>query len=214
MQDSRHNVRGRDIIKCHSHMYYKTILHASNCFNAKSISIFPDRGCSFDWADLELIITRTPAARLTRRDKHQSTDSISNFLAAPFIPVNRVEEIDDEDNPLIQLADHFAGLGVFSRGKHEFFGRWFKPLTRTETLFAGLRPPDNLPRSFVPRFRLIKNIYEVCNNNGVIISLKTNNYLRTYDPNVKLNFWHYVPAGPDDKGPIKNKKRFTAPRFR
>jgi hypothetical protein len=82
--------------------------------------------------------------------------------------------------PLIQVADLFAGLAVYSRGAYDTYERW------------SCAPDDARPvlsASDRYRCRLLDDFFTLCKFCGLHVSLRTNRGLRTYDASRPLCFW-------------------------
>jgi hypothetical protein len=121
-----------------------------------------------------------------------------------------VKQQKSEEQPLIQLADLFAGFACFSREKSEEFKNY---KNQKETKNRSLLFTENITKTEpefkkanLNRFQIVEFIKESCEKNRIPVSLNTNNYLKTYNPQVPINFWHYEPQGDYDKAPIKKDK--------
>ncbi|WIG57927.1 MAG: hypothetical protein OJF49_000672 [Ktedonobacterales bacterium] len=83
--------------------------------------------------------------------------------------------------PLIQLADLFAGLAVYSRDAYATYETWLG------------YPRHALPSAFSSsdqyRCRLLDDFFTTCKYAAVGVSLRTNRGLRTYDPARPICFW-------------------------
>lgn len=108
------------------------------------------------------------------------------------------------EEPIIQLADIFAGLTCFSRKKSYECWIEYNKRKKQQSLFrkeSEIR--SKLSKTDLNRFELIFNIYELCRKSGLNVSLRSNKYLWTPNPSNPLNFWHYEPQHENDKTPIK-----------
>lgn len=110
-------------------------------------------------------------------------------LAADLPPVERIAPGRSQDQPLIQLADLFAGLAAYSRERYTTYDRWLSlpPDARART--ADLSAADRV------RCRLLDDFFAECKYRRVGVSLRTNWGLRTYDvASAPLGFW-WAEAG-------------------
>ncbi|HEX6123027.1 MAG TPA: hypothetical protein VFY89_07700 [Ktedonobacterales bacterium] len=93
-----------------------------------------------------------------------------------------------EAEPLIQVADLFAGLGAYSRGNYATYEAWlcYPPAERAR----DLRRPC-LPFSASDRMRcaLLDDFYTASKFGGLGISLRTQRGLRTYTAARPIAFW-------------------------
>lgn len=90
--------------------------------------------------------------------------------------------------PLIQVADLFAGLGVYSRGGYDTYERWLclPPGERA----APIRLAElGLSASERERCLLLDGFYTRCVALGLGVSLRTHRGLRTYGADRPLCFW-------------------------
>jgi hypothetical protein len=109
-------------------------------------------------------------------------------LVASMPHVAAIAPRRSEDEPFIQLADLFAGLGVFSRGSYAAYEKWlcYPPAERA----SDLRHPT-LPFSTAERVRcaLLDDFYTASKFAWLGISLRTQRGLRTYTAARPLAFW-------------------------
>jgi len=113
-------------------------------------------------------------------------------------------EVRSSNNVLIQVADLFAGMGVYSRSNYEKYEEWLFQATRQRRLF----PTDiTLSRSDKARCEVLNYFYESCKKNKLGVSLKSQQGLWTPDPKNPINFWLYVPQHPEDKAPTRDESK-------
>lgn len=91
--------------------------------------------------------------------------------------------------PLIQVADLFAGLGVFSRSGYDTYERWLclPPAERAADPETALGWA--LSASDRGRCQVLDDFFTRCKLLGLGVSLRTNRGLRTYDASRPLCFW-------------------------
>lgn len=90
--------------------------------------------------------------------------------------------------PLIQAADLFAGLGVYSRGEYDTYERWLCLPPRERA--APIRLAElGMSASERERCLLLDDFYTRCVALGLGVSLRTNRGLRTYAADRPLCFW-------------------------
>ena len=99
IEDSRHDVVGRDDITNLSMMYYKLIKNfvKDNLYDKETLTIYADRNDALDWENLEDIFLN---------------DGVFNIAADGLITLMDKKvfftESNTKENPLIQIADIFA----------------------------------------------------------------------------------------------------------
>lgn len=103
-------------------------------------------------------------------------------LARGMAHVAALEPCRSEAEPLIQLADLFAGLAAFSRQNYATYDRWLA-LTQAQVAQAELSASDRV------RCRLLDDFFLACKLRGLGVSLRTHLGLRTYDAQRPVCFW-------------------------
>jgi hypothetical protein len=103
-------------------------------------------------------------------------------LARGLAHIVALEPQRSEAEPLIQLADLFAGLAAFSRQSYANYSRWLA-LTQTHAAQAELSASDRV------RCRLLDDFFLACKLRGLGVSLRTHLGLRTYDAQRPVCFW-------------------------
>jgi hypothetical protein len=106
---------------------------------------------------------------------------------------SEVEELDSVGEPLVQLADLFAGMARFS---HEDNGGCAEWVARGDERQGILMPSmawdkGNITRSKECRYRLIGRLYSLCRRHRLYVSLSSGGHLRTWRPQSPVNFRDY-----------------------
>ena len=83
--------------------------------------------------------------------------------------------------PLIQLADLFAGLAVYSRDAYATYETWL--------CYPRPALPPMFSASDQYRCRLLDDFFTACKYAHIGVSLRTNRGLRTYDAARPICFW-------------------------
>jgi hypothetical protein len=118
-------------------------------------------------------------------------------LRAGLPRLARIEPRRSTDEPLIQLADLFAGLAVFSRGGYDTYERWLclPPHERRPAPGAPLSArAGRFSASDRERCLLLDDFFTRCKLRLPGISLRTQRGLRTYDPDKPITFRWYPPV--------------------
>lgn len=103
-------------------------------------------------------------------------------LAEGMAHIVALDPCRSEPEPLIQLADLFAGLAAFSRQAYATYARWLV-LTQAHAAQTDLSGSDRI------RFRLLDDFFLACKMRGLGVSLRTQLGLRTYDAQRPVCFW-------------------------
>lgn len=206
VQDSRHNIQGRDDIGNLHRMYH-------HLFKNVLVNRWPDEAL---WR-----LRLDESTVLDFEQIHyflELADSDFEIISdAPLIDEPKlnwrsfyriVETIPclSHEHPLIQIADILAGLACFSRSDYSVYCEWDhqNPRLTRLPLFDDPGDPVAISRSQKARFQLLRQFNENCKNKSLGVSLKTDKGLRTKDPRRNLNFWWYEPQGSYDKAPTRN----------
>lgn len=195
IQDSRHEIIGRDDNKNLSMMYYKLIKNFAKdkLKNGDYITIFPDRNNTIDWNLIEEILPN---------DGIYNTKELS-FCTVGFSKVH-IKESNTNENALIQIADIFAGMARTSYEDYNKYDQWLNGVQ--QTLFSDensnklkISGKDN------HRFRIYRFVDRYSKRKSWTVSLKKKKGFYTFDKSKPLNFWFYYPQHDKDKAPLKNK---------
>ena len=191
--DSKHNIPGRDDTKNLSYMYDKLIKDFAerNLDDNDQLYIFSDQIDSINWEELEEIIFN---------QNIQIETYIESFDIIIGSKKVHIQESSTNDDPLIQIADIFAGLAKSSFLDYDKYELWLTP--GQQTLFGS---PEKLSNREKYRFPIYKLIYDWGKSNGYGISLNSTRGFVTHNFKSPLNFWFYRPQHKNDKAPIKEK---------
>lgn len=196
--DSRHAIVGRDSIANFERMYYH-VLHSSlkRWPRGAYWQIHPDKRNGIDWATLSEVLTAAG-----RRVELVQT-LWGQLLSNPHFTIRSFEARDSASEPLIQVADLFAGMAVYSVESYATIEKWRS--TQSPTLFDG--DSDVGEFSNADRFRcaFIHDFDQRCKEFKLGVSLRTHRRLRTMKPASPLNFWHYQPQGDYDNAPVRER---------
>ncbi|RTI03181.1 DUF3800 domain-containing protein [Thermus scotoductus] len=201
--DSRHNVPGRDDIANLQRMYYhlfKNVLRTRWPDNAVW-RLHPDEHTALDWESIE--------DYLDKAGDILSLQVLPPDLTQPYFRIRlrrefRLEEIQpvsSTDYPLLQLADLFAGLAVFSRDKFDEYQKWLNNVHGLSSLFPDSASLVSTSKRMKERFKALKGFNDLCKEYKMGVSLKKYRGLQTPNPKNPLNFWMYTPQHPNDKAP-------------
>lgn len=200
IEDSRHKIAGRDDSANLERMYYHLIRNVIELRwpSAQSWHVRVDQRNNTDWGTLE----RCLGGRSRKQKIAREPFLVSMGAGAVRRPL-RVEQAVSEDDPLVQVADLFAGLSVFSWNKSEEHHAWKTVKVERD---AGQRSLfDDLGVGGVSnnaRFKhdVLNHVLGI-NMPGVVMKTDKKEGLRTYDPRNPINFWLYEPHRSGDKAP-------------
>jgi len=204
--DSRHDVPGRDDIANLQRMYYHLFLNVLRARwpNNAIWRLHPDEHTALNWETVRDFLE----ANNTNFEVVNSLFSAEGFklrLRQEFA-IEEIQQVSSEEYHLLQLADFFAGLAVFSRDKFDEYLNWLQVNSLNPSLFGKEEATREPSGSEKERFQVLKWFDDACKQSQLGVSLKTKRGLWTPDPRNPINFWLYKPQHPEDKAPHKAKR--------
>ncbi len=202
--DARHNIQFRDDIRNFHIMYhqlYKNVLKKRWPDNATWL-LCPDEQRQIDWEDLLGFLEG--AGLETQLVKNQSGFVKYSLELKKRFKVLEICPLNSHQEPFIQLADLFAGIGVYSRENYDSIEQWLKHSNTQKTLIPGNESEievSELSRSQRQRNPLIISFNQKCKKIKLNVSLESYRGLKTLNPNKPINFWWYTPQHTSDKAP-------------
>jgi len=203
IEDSRHKIFGRDDIANLERMYYHLF---RNVMRARwpdyaVWKLYPDEHTAINWGTLqECLENRSITIEL---DRSLFTGGQFRFRLRREFGIKEIEPVSSEKCVLLQIADLFAGLAVFSYEKFKEYQIWLKDQSPQLALLSENRESVKLSNKMKERFVVLKKFDELCKYYKMGVSLRTYRGLRTPNPENPLNFWLYKPQHPEDKAPTK-----------
>lgn len=178
IEDTRHKIRRRSDIRNLRRMYYFLFKNALVWRWPKSCiwQLYPDEtsfGAAFHLRYLTM--------------GSDLNDDLS------WLNISGISEVKSHQEPLVQVADFFAGIAAYSRNSYQIIQ---KNLQNTEVT-------EVLSKSDKERGTVINYLYAQCKNNKLGVSLQSSKGFRTRNPKYPLNFWWYEPQGEYDKAPLR-----------
>ena len=196
--DTRHHIYGRDDTKNLARMYYhihSNVLTTRWPREAKWLFRVDERN-DMDRGTLEDCL-----AGRTRKERESSQLMLNGDNPERFPP--NIEWADSSKEPLIQVADLFAGIGAFSWNEALTHGQW---MTNESGQMSFMDEFEGSPvsKSALPKHETLKH-FESLGLSYVSIRVGSGEGLRTYGPDNPINFWKYDPQGGFDKAPVRNE---------
>lgn len=200
--DQRHDVKGRDDLKNMQFMYYKLFRNVlSERWPDDTVwGLFPDEQMAIKWHQIRNVLKKRTMKRVELEDP-LLREEVGSYLRQLF-HLELFEPRPSHLEPFIQLADFFAGLGVYSWDSFGKYHYWCEQNSNQKSL---LPDTDGFTLSSSDRERCIV-LHELdclCKNNKLQVALKSSNGLNTRNPQKPINFWFYRPTYEYDTAPIK-----------
>jgi hypothetical protein len=202
-QDERHQVKARDDVANLQRMYYhlfKNVLRErwpDGCV----WRLHPDEHGEMDWLSVQNFLEYAEISIKTVRNLNILW-SFKGLVKLEF-KITEIVPVISHEEPLIQLADLFAGLGVFSRDRYDKFMLWTTQRNSQSSIFPNEGESLESSAAEQERFTVLEAMNRLCKKRKLYVSLDTNKGLKTYKPEMPINFWWYEPQHPDDKAPTK-----------
>ena len=203
MEDSRHKVVKRDNIANLERMYYhlfRNVLRMRWPHDAVWL-LCPDEHTALDWETVQDCLGAAGATLQVERSLF--TGGEFRLRLRREFGVEEIKPVPSATCPLLQVADLFAGLAVFSRQKYDDYQRWKVTTEGQRSLFDESQEVFNPSRSMRERFHVLSKFDQVCKTRKLGVSLKDRRGLWTPNPENPINFWTYKPQRPEDKAPQK-----------
>lgn len=198
-QDSRHTICGRDDLANDQRMLFHLLRNSMKRRPRGSTwHIRPDARYGIDWATIRECLSAVG------RKRELKNTVFGRFFDDPYFNIESFEERSSDTEVLIQVADLFSGLFVFSCSSYDRYCAWAS--RKLASLFA-LGGEDKLSTSERFRCELLQLFITKCKQRKLGVSLDRECRLCTYDPQKPMNFWLYQPQGGYDRAPTKERVR-------
>jgi hypothetical protein len=196
IEDGRHKIDRRDDAENIHRMYHHLL---RNVLQRKwpddsAWRLFPDEQDSMDWQRVHDVLD---SASGTNRNQ----GIIARMRSLKEFRVVQVTPCRSHNEPLIQLADLFAGVAAFSRANLTKYQHWKQLEDRQTLLFAA--PTIVISSGEREKFAFLSELHHKCKQQQLRVSLNSTGGLETRDPNLRLNFWHYATQRYSDKAPTR-----------
>lgn len=201
--DSRHAVPGRDDFANLGRMYYHLLIHMARQWNQVYWDLYPDNNPKVDWKETAKHLNVTSLYRHSLQQPE-----LVELPAYEKLQFGRIQQIDSVEEPLVQLADLFAGMARYSCEDGGQCVQWLDSrVSKWQLRFKDLCPTNSAGNLHTRRrlclYQLIGKLYRLCSQYKLYVSLREMGCLRTRICTKPINFWHYEPQGNYDKAPVR-----------
>jgi hypothetical protein len=196
IEDSRHKVAKRDEIANLERMYFhlfRNVLRTRWPCDAVW-RLHPDEHTSMDWETVHDCLENV-GARVEVENSLFSRGKLRIRLRREF-GIEEVRPVLSGDHPLLQVADLFAGIAVFSREKYAEYEQWCISTSPQMNLLYESNTESTASGCSKERFKILAEFDRMCKQLKLGVSLRTNQGLRTHNPENPINFWWYKPQQP------------------
>jgi hypothetical protein len=211
-EDSRHRIAARD----DDANYERMVFHLLTTTLQKRGSgtewrVYPDEKVGVHWSTINDCV-QAVGNRVAGGSPGLFADC-AEFMRTGRYSVRRFEPVRSEEHPLVQVADLFCGLGVYSRLRYDAYSAWLPSVDRQMTLCPPLNAVPAPSQTDQERFQVLREFKDVLEAGRFGVSLKSTRGLRTHRPSQPLNFWWYEPQHNRDRAPVKTTARWAASRW-
>jgi hypothetical protein len=205
-QDTRHNVRSRDDVANLQRMYYhlfKNVLR-NRWPDGSRWKLFPDEHSAIDWDEMDKYLDRSSMSSSLQRGLGENPGW--RLTIRTEFRIHQISQCHSHEQPLVQLADLFAGLGVYSRAQYDCFAAWHASRDPQTSFFTESQPQRNISKADGERCLVLSHLDDGCKRLKLQVSFKSQRGLRTRNPASALNFWWYEPQVQEDKAPTRTRR--------
>lgn len=197
-EDTRHDVIGRDDAANLQDMFRCLVRRVvqDRWGNSTRWALYPDHGSTINWTTLQHSIN-------DRGTEWTISDGVIRPIRSTSVEL--VREVCSHECPLVQVADLFAGVAVFSYQHYDEFMHWrqvYRPLCNITGKLMN-EGDDSLTNSQQVRSFVLNRLLQRVKQDFPGISFLRNRGLETRWQSCPLNFWFYRPQHPTDVAPIR-----------
>ena len=199
--DSRHQIQGRDDTANLARMYYHLLINVveRRWPTGTYWEMRPDDRTDMDWETLEECLQYpSRAMRNPTRMLLDRTSDVEGVARPQISPIHSI------DQPLIQIADLFAGLAAFSWNRHVEYQHWRSKQLGQLGMFSDASQAE-LSKSETYKARALQYFEAQCPWQILGISQANGKGLRTRSPADPINFWPYTPQHDEDRAPRRHE---------
>jgi hypothetical protein len=174
-------------------MYYCVLAHIVRRWRYRRWDFYADVNSRVDWQEIVEYLNMTSMQKKIKKPLLMELMSEEN----PEFEFSGVKELNSAGEPLIQLADLFAGMARFSYeddGCARWADRW-KPDEQMELIPYMARDKKSSDKVKECRYKLIAGVYNLCHRHRLYLSIKTDGHLRTRRHESPINFWAHRGGG-------------------
>jgi len=203
--DSRHDIQGRDDIANLQRMYFHLVRNVAvyRWPDSARWHFYPDEMSSMKWKEFSDCVDRGTRKYRARSEAEELFTPELNL--SKVFRISHLSELSSKDEPLIQTADLFAGIGAYSRNNYERYCCLKDTHSGQASLF-GSDTDATLSKGDDDRCQLIARIVAACKDKGLSVSVDEDHGLRTKYPTHRVNFWRYIPQREEDKAPLRSER--------
>lgn len=122
-----------------------------------------------------------------------------------WFQLHGIEPVSSAEAPLVQVADLFLGLAIYSREQHAKLEQWQGSKVQNALFDVKGAPDASLSGADQQRCQLLHEFDGYCKARKLGVSLKSSKMLKTMNPKNPINFWWWESQHENDKAPLRVK---------
>ncbi len=200
--DTRHAITGRNDTANIERMHYHLLRNAlGRRWGENTVwALYPDESI-VDWGVLTDCLYFGELKRLRHTPEPQRLFGDSTNVG--FL-VCDIQQRKSHDDPIVQVADFFAGLAAWTANRYDLYQRAASQHEGQGSLFGDDDQPQ-VSNSERCRCHVVTHLLHRCSHHRFTVSAK-NRHLKTMKGgSCGMNFWHWVPQGEYDKAPTRDE---------
>jgi hypothetical protein len=203
-EDSRHKILGRDDIANLGRMYYHLFENTLRRRWPEGCTwlLRPDENSAIDWDNLKECLQASAKRMIIPGPLSKEEHSLGRIRQD--FNVLDIHPCASDKEPIVQLADLFVGMAVYSWQCFEKYEHWQVVHSGQGALFPSILYSLQLSKSDKARCLVMHEFDRKCKSHKLGVSLKSRRGLYTYNPNNPINFWPYTPQHEQDKAPTRS----------
>lgn len=172
-------------------IYYSVLTDIVRRWRYTKWGFYADVNSKVNWKEIVSYLNRTKLRKRVEKPLLIKLMLDEN----PEFEFSEVKQVDSVEEPLVQLADLFAGMAKFSHDSVEYNVNCAEWLKRSKNEKQGelikLVKQDNwhIEKSVECRYRVIGRMVSICHGHRLYVSINSENHLRTWRPANPINFW-------------------------
>lgn len=211
IEDSRHKVIGRDDSENLLRMYH-------HCLNATLEKKWGNQDAVWK---ICLDEHSAISAEMIKHFLQQKADRHEEHRLGGLLPLgedfnrlfegHRISEVHQGNSGaevLVQVADLFVGLGVWTRDPGCSYRNWRNNQPTDQIQLFEEQPVEfNASTALKAKFEVLHTLVSECQARKMGLSINTKDALHTPNGQRPVNFWHYEAQSIEDQAPVKGMKR-------
>ena len=205
-KDQRHTLQGRDDLANFKNMYIQLLKNVmrKRWSTDATWQFFPDENSVIDWKHFRNILANTD--RFENKKANLFPDEWHDI--SHHFNILEIAEVSSKETILVQIADIFAGMGVFSYKRYATYTAWKRQ--NSQQMELELFSPEVVKFTRKEEEHSLVLHHFLQNSAKYKLEVSNKQGLRTYNPANPTNYWLYQPQRKSDKAPRRKKRQIKS----